>query len=208
MATKNQMLDKIYRAKGNKEVLNVYKEWAADYDADTVKDLGYVAHIAAADALDEVLDEKDATILDAGCGTGLVGQELVRKGYHRLDALDYSQDMLEESKRKNIYRKLSQADMNEPLGIETDHYDAVVCCGSLSYGHIKATVFDELVRITRPGGKICFTVREGAYDDCGYKDRMETLERQGAWKNIGTCDSEYLKNEGITCKLCIYEVLA
>ena len=46
--------------------------------------------------------------------------------------------------------------MNLPLDIETDSYDAVICSGSFSYCHIIATAFDELVRITKPGGFICF----------------------------------------------------
>lgn len=207
MAPKNEMLKKVYQAKSNKEVLAVYKEWAANYDTDAVENLGYVAHILTADAIDRVLKQKDAAILDAGCGTGLVGQELLKRGYYNLHALDYSREMLEESRRKDIYQRLSHADMNQPLDIQTDRYDAVVCCGSFSYGHINAGAFDELVRITRPGGIVCFTVREGAYDDCGYRDRLEKLEKEGAWKLIGVDDSDYLKNEGVACKLCIYRVL-
>lgn len=208
MAVKNKMLKKVYGAKNHQEVMDVYKSWAGQYDTDTVKKLGYVAHIASADALDDVLDTKDANILDAGCGTGLVGEELVKKGYHRLDALDYSQEMLDVSKRKKIYRRLFQADMNLPLDIETGCYDAVVCSGSFSYCHINATAFDELVRITKPGGFICFTIREGAYEDCGYRDRMIGLEKEKAWERIHMRDSDYLKNEGVTCKLCVYKVIS
>lgn len=207
MATKNKMLQKVYGAKNHQEVMDVYKEWAADYDADTVTDLGYVAHIASTDALIRVLDSRDAYILDAGCGTGLVGEELARKGYRKLDALDYSSEMLDVSKHKKIYRQLFQADMNLPLDIETDCYDAVVCAGSFSYSHINATAFDELVRITKPGGFICFTIREGAYEDCGYRDRMMALEKEGAWKLIHMRDADYLKNVGVTCKLCTYKVM-
>ena len=207
MATKNKMLQKVYQAKSNREIMDVYKVWAARYDSETVENLGYVAHIASADAMDQVLVSNDAYILDAGCGTGLVGVELVKKGYRKLDALDYSREMLDVSRRKKIYHRLIQADMNLPLDIETDCYDAVVCSGSFSYGHINATAFDELVRITKPGGFICFTIREGAYEECGYRERMVALEQEKAWELIDRCDSDYMKNEGVVCKLCTYKVM-
>ena len=207
MATKNKMLEKVYKAKSNREMMDVYKAWAADYDSDAVENLGYVAHIASADALDQVLNSKDVYILDAGCGTGLVGMELLQKGYRKLDALDYSQEMLDESRRKKIYHRLFQGDMNLPLDIKTDSYDAVVCSGSFSYCHIKATAFDELVRITKPGGFICFTIREGAYDECGYRERIKALEQELAWVLVDKRDSDYMKKESVACKLCTYKVI-
>jgi len=200
------MLEKIYKAKNNKEVMAVYKEWATDYDTDTVENLGYVAHVITANALDNALASKDASILDAGCGTGLVGEELVKKRYRSLDALDYSEEMLNVSRRKKIYRNLFQADMNRPLDIKNDCYDAVVCSGSFSYGHVEPTALNELVRITKPGGYVCFTIREGAYEDCGYRDRMVALEQEKAWERINLCDADYLKQAGVDCKMCLYRI--
>ena len=202
----NKMLEKIYKAKNNKEVQSVYKEWAGDYDTDTIENLGYVAHVITADALDNALESRDVRILDAGCGTGLVGEQLVKKQYRNLDALDFSEEMLNISKRKNIYRRLFQADMNRPLDIETDCYDAVVCSGSFSYGHVEPKALNELVRITKPGGFVCFTIREGAYEDCGYRDRMMTLEQEKAWERISLRDAAYLKQAGVDCKMCLYRV--
>lgn len=207
MVTENQTLDKVYTAKNHTELMDAYKDWAGDYDSDTVGRFGYVAHVASADALDKALDRKEACILDAGCGTGLVGEELAKKGYATLDALDYSQEMLDEAKRKNVYRRHMQADLSKPLSIEDNSYDAVVCTGTFTYGHVDADAFDELVRITRPGGVICFTIREGAYEDYGYRQRMISLEQKQAWELLSMYDTDYLKNEGVTCKLCTYKVL-
>lgn len=207
MVTENQTLDKVYTAKNHTELMDAYKDWAGDYDADTVGRFGYVAHIASADALDKVLTDKNASILDAGCGTGLVGEELARKGYTALDALDYSQEMLDEAERKKVYRRHTQADLSKPLSIDDDSYDAVVCTGTFTYGHVDAKAFDELVRITRPGGIICFTIREGAYEDYGYRQRMIALEQQQAWELLSMYDTDYLKEEKVTCKMCTYKVL-
>ncbi|MCB2216518.1 class I SAM-dependent DNA methyltransferase [Desulfofustis glycolicus] len=206
MVSENKTLNKVYTAKNHQQLMDAYKEWATDYESDTVNRFGYVAHVASAEALDKVLQDKEAAILDAGCGTGLVGEELVRRGYTAIDALDYSREMLEEARRKNIYRRHLQADLSKPLDFEENTYDAVVCAGTFTYGHVKAHAFDELVRITRPGGIICFTIREGAYEDYGYRQRMIELEQQQAWELLGMENADYLKNEGITCKMCTYQV--
>jgi len=206
MVTQNETLDKVYTAKNHEELMDAYKDWAVEYETDTVGRFGYVAHIASADALDKALGNKAALILDAGCGTGLVGEELAQKGYKAMDALDYSREMLEEAKRKKVYRRQVQANLSKPLDIADNSYDAVVCAGTFTYGHVKAHAFDELIRITKPGGVICFTIREGAYQDYGYRQRMIALEQQQEWELIGMVDTDYLKNEGITCKLCTYRV--
>ena len=207
MVTNNKTLDKVYTAKNHEELMDAYRDWAADYDTDTVDHFGYVAHIASADALDMALDTKGAYILDAGCGTGLVGEELVKRGYAEMDALDYSKEMLDASKRKKIYRRHIQADLSKPLDIETDSYDAIVCTGTFTYGHVEASAFNELVRITKPDGIICFTIREGAYEDYDYRQRMIELEQEHAWELVGMHDTDYLKNEGVTCKMCTYRIL-
>ena len=207
MVSDNKTLDKVYTAKNHEELMDAYKDWAGDYDTDTVGRFGYVAHIATAEALDRALDDKAVCILDAGCGTGLVGEELVKRGYGKIDALDYSREMLDKAEAKKIYQNHIQADLGKPLAMEDNRYDAVVCTGTFTYGHVKADAFDELVRVTRPGGVICFTIREGAYEDYGYRQRMIALEKDQAWELVGLHDTDYLKNEGVTCKMCTYRVL-
>lgn len=206
MVTDNKTLDKVYTAQDHEQLMDAYKDWATNYDNDTVGRFGYVAHVATAEALNKVLDSKDAYILDAGCGTGLVGEELVKLGYSTMDALDYSQEMLDEAEQKNIYKRHMQVDLSKPLDIEDNFYDAIVCTGTFTYGHVKAHAFDELVRITKPGGIICFTIREGAYEDYGYRQRMIELEQENSWELLGMEDTDYLTNEGITCKMCTYRV--
>lgn len=206
MVSDNKTLDKVYTAKDHGELMDAYKDWATDYDRDTVDRFGYVAHIATADALEKVMHQKEAVILDAGCGTGLVGEELQRRGYTTMDALDYSKEMLDEAERKKIYGRHIQADLSKPLDIPADRYDAVVCTGTFTYGHVKANAFDELIRITKAEGYICFTIREGAYEDYGYRQRMIELEQEKAWELTGMENADYLKNEGVVCKMCTYKV--
>lgn len=207
MISKNKKLDKVYTAKNQTELMNAYQEWAGDYENDTVGTFGYVAHKVAGDSLHQHLADTSALILDAGCGTGLVGEVLVAKGYTNLDALDFSQDMLNKAENKGFYRTYLHADLSKPLNIADDSYDAVVSAGTFTYGHVNASAFDELARITKTGGLITITIREGAYDDHGYPQKMEELEKTDVWKPIEIRDEEYLKEESIQCKVCTFQVL-
>lgn len=205
--TTTEILNKVYNATDHEQLMDAYHEWAATYDADLVDTFGYVAHISSAKALDSALGgNHEATILDAGSGTGLVAEELARLGYRHMDALDYSKDMLEQARSRKIYRSLIQADMKERLPFDDDSYDAVVCTGTFTYGHVTGDAFAELIRITKPGGSIVFTVREGAYEEYGYRKKMLELESAGAWELVGFYDTPYQLEEGNFCKMCTYRV--
>ena len=67
--------------------------------------------------------------------------------------------MLAEAERKGVYRSLVEARLGERLPYEDATYDAVVSSGVLTTGHAPASSLDELVRVTRPGGHVVFTLR-------------------------------------------------
>lgn len=206
MVSDNKTLDKVYTAQNSEQLMDAYKDWATKYDADTVSEFGYVAHIESAIALDKALDDKDCRILDAGCGTGLVAEELSKMGYTQMDALDYSKEMLEKAAVKKLYQAYIQADLNAPLDMADDSYDAIVCTGTFTYGHVKPHAFNELIRVSKPGGIVCFTIREGAFEDYDYRSQMLKIEQENNWELLEMQDADYLKNEGVRCKMCTYRV--
>lgn len=98
-------------------------------------------------------DPSKLRILDAGAGTGIVGKVLQSLGYTNIDALDISQKMLDEAKKLNIYKEFICAPLSvEPIAeIETNQYDALICVGTLTVGHVKPVALDEILRIVKPG---------------------------------------------------------
>ena len=52
--------------------------------------------------------------------------------------------------------------------IDDDVYDGIVCTHAFTMGHISSDALVELVRMTKPGGFICFTVRKDVYVDAKY----------------------------------------
>lgn len=200
--SENDILDRIYSMKGEPdEVREAYKAWAASYEKDTVDGMGYIAPAVSADKLAHYLPP-GARVLDAGCGTGLAGVELARRGFTAIDGMDLSSDMLDLAREKEAYDTLKVEDMTGPLSYGTGAYDGVVCVGTFTHAHVGPKGFDELVRITRPGGVIVATVHEDVWPD-GYADHFAALEtaRKATLKEADEADYHLNK-----CRLCVLEV--
>lgn len=197
-----------YEAASTDELNDAYRKWAGLYDQDTRQVMGYVGPEIAAAMLDSHLDSKDCRLLDAGCGTGLVGEALNRLGYRHIDAMDLSTDMLSEAEKKSVYNRVFQADMNGRMDIADDAYDAAICVGTFTYAHVGPHGFDELVRVTRPEGYICFTIRDGAYQEYGYRRKMLAMEACTQWELQELRETDYLTRENVTAKFCTYKVLS
>ena len=149
--------------------------------------MDYLSPAAVAAVCSRLLD-RDARILDAGAGTGLLGVALFEDGFTRLDALDLSPAMLAEAARKGAYGELTEARLGERLPYETGSYDAVVSSGVLTTGHAPASSLDELVRITRPGGHVVFTLRSDRTPP-GYEAKIAELLEAGRWELVERGDA-------------------
>ena len=177
----------VYSSESNRELEERYDEWANEYDNNIEGDFGYVMPRMAAETFARFVS-KDAKVLDAGAGTGLVGVELNRLGYSDIEAMDMSMGMLEEARAKNVYCDFHQMTMGETLGFETDNYDAVIGVGVLTLGHAPAHSLDELVRVTKQGGVVAFTLRPDVYEQNGFRERQELLVSQGKWELVEVTD--------------------
>jgi len=206
MNSHQKTLDKVHSATNTQELIAAYDEWAEHYDSDLLQGFDYrTPHIASRMLLDS-LQDTDALILDAGCGTGLVGQVLHEQGFTNIHGLDYAAKMLDKAKEKNVYQKLFQADMTKPLEFQDNAYDAVICIGTFIHHHVGPQAFPELVRITKKGGLVCFSVRDSAWGEEGYRKHLLDLEAEDSWELLQLVTADYLKSDGIDCKICLYRV--
>lgn len=206
MAERKELHDRVLNASSIEELTEAYDDWAENYDQDLLDEMGYVAPLFATQLFSDRIEDKSATILDAGCGTGLVGEQLLRQGYKNIEGLDYSATMLEQAEQKEIYKQLIQADLTATLDIPTDTYDAIISVGTFTCGHVGPEAFDELVRITRPGGHICFTVRDQAWEEDRYLEKVGLLQSGGSWNMLVEQTTSYIKSDGSNCKICLYQV--
>ena len=144
--------------------------------------MDYRSPAAVATACARLL-ERDARILDVGAGTGLLGVALTEQGFTRLDALDLSAAMLAQAERKGVYGMLMEARLGDQLPYETAAFGGVAASGVLTTGHAPATCLAELVRITRPGGHVVFTLRSDR-PPLGFDEEIARLEESGRWELV------------------------
>ena len=173
----------VYSSKDNRELAERYDQWSMDYEKDLATDFEYLAPQMSAEVLAKHVP-RDARILDAGAGTGLVGVCLAEMGYGRMVAMDLSQGMLDEAQKKQVYEDFHQMVMGETLDYDTDSFDAVITVGVLTVGHAPASSLDELVRVTKPNGYIVFSLRPDVYENNGFRERQDELEAQGKWQLV------------------------
>ncbi|SLN31716.1 Malonyl-[acyl-carrier protein] O-methyltransferase [Roseovarius albus] len=174
--TKAGRVDWVIRAETNEEMRRRYDLWAQDYDSDVGSYDDYLVPWEATKVAEIVLS-KEALILDAGAGTGLVGQTLKEAGFQRLIAVDYSEGMLDIARKKQVYEDVHQCDLSRPTQFETGSIDCVITCGTTT--QMPCASLREFARIVRPKGKIIFAVVPDAWVDFGYADILSELEAQG-----------------------------
>lgn len=198
--------DRVLNATDKDELAAAYAEWAEAYDHDLLDELGYVAPMIATKLLTTRLERRTDRILDAGCGTGIVGALLHGQGYTQIDGFDYSHEMLAKAREKAAYVSLMQGDLMARLSIDDAAYDAVISVGTFTCAHVGPPALTELVRITRPGGVICFTVRDQAWEEDGYRGAIDAHVASGNWIRLDEVTAPYIETEGSECRVCVYQV--
>ena len=197
----------IYKLKTTNEVMNYYDEWGLEnkYDQD-MAEWNYTGPKETVEVFKKYSKNKNAKIYDAGCGTGLVGIELKKFGYHYFDGADLSQKLL-DLVPKNLYQNLSKIDLNKNININDNNYDAVMCVGTFTFGHVKPPALDEFIRITKNQGLICFTINEGIYEEYGFDKKIEELNKKKIWKMKEFFKSNYIASKDVNAWLGIAEVI-
>lgn len=178
------------------QLKQIYAEWAQSYDHDNDHKLGTVSQPNAVMLLARHLKNPNAKILDVGCGTGLVGMHLIKAGFHNFDGTDLSQEMLEVAGSRG-YRRLFQSDAEQGLPVENQTYDAVLCVGVFTHGHVGPEGLSQLIRVTKPGGVIVFTVNEGVWEKEHFDREVERLSAQGVWIELEKVKQHYMVNEKV-----------
>ncbi len=171
------LLGDVYGARNADEVAELYDRWAETYEAE-MSVAGYRHPTICLALLCRHLPRGAAPLLDAGAGTGLIGEWLGIAGYGHVEALDISEGMLAVAARKGTYRALHRAALGTPLAFADGHFAGIVAAGVFTTGHVGPEGLDELVRITRPGGVIVLTVK-GSLWDGGFRQRIEALADAG-----------------------------
>jgi 2-polyprenyl-3-methyl-5-hydroxy-6-metoxy-1,4-benzoquinol methylase len=96
-----------------------------------------------------------ASVLDAGCGWGLLLLALETKGY-RVTGLDHSPELLRRLDRPG--RTLIEADLRQPPGTDAPSFDAVLAIDVLEHADDDALLVRRLLDLVAPGGLLLVSV--------------------------------------------------
>jgi ubiquinone/menaquinone biosynthesis C-methylase UbiE len=123
-------------------------------------------------------------VLDAGAGTGVLGEILTALGYPNIVGLDASEGMLKIADLKNNYRELTHQFLGQALTFDDDAFALVVSSGVFTQGHAPLEGLDELVRVTRCGGHLVFSIAR-TYLDGPFEQKRRQLEQANLWRLVG-----------------------
>jgi len=186
-----------------------YSVRASTYEKEVLA-LGFPPPMKTASAIVELLganNNESCSVLDAGCGTGLVAQNMMSMGYKGVvDGFDGASGMVKEASNKNLYRTLKTIFLTEEenrIIFNDGLYDAVVASGVFCTGHIYVNALRDVVKVLKPGGVMVFTSPKSKHN-IGYYTKLtgviDQMEREGIWKKlkietIGGCGRDYWDDE-------------
>ena len=154
----------IYNTRDRQNLATKYDAWSHLYDTE-LNEPYRISPIESARALDRVLANKQASILDVGAGTGMVGEALAELGYANITAVDLSPQMLEIAKQKQVYRALYPGDLDRTLDFaQPNSFDAIIAVGVFTYGHAAPQALHNLFPLLKSGGYFVLTVRVDYYE--------------------------------------------
>ena len=123
---------------GVDSIAQYYDKLAQDYD-EAVRAWGYCLPETVVELLfkysqENDLKRPDVTLLDLGCGNGLVGEALCKRWrFNHIVGLDISQKSLDVAQKRGCYLKLQQADLLKKLPVQKESFDLLLCIGTTSY---------------------------------------------------------------------------
>jgi len=171
MADHDEILKQVYKADGDTGALSrSYDQWSDSYDRNLAA-MGYRYPFMIAGTLGRFVPDLDARILDAGCGSGMIGEALALVGYRDLTGLDISEGMLS----KGCYRELRSEALGDRTSFETSSFDLIISSGVMTIGHAPPECLNDLARVLKSGGHFVITIARAPWEDGGYRDVAEQL---------------------------------
>ncbi|MEN8177258.1 MAG: tetratricopeptide repeat protein [Pseudomonadota bacterium] len=191
-------------------VAETFDIFAGSFD-DVLKRLEYRAPELVLSAIKSQLNEPDnqLAILDAGCGTGLLGI-LIRDYAQHLVGVDLSKGMIDKAKGRGIYNELEIAELTEFMRKKPDAFDLIASADTLCYFGDLTHAFQAASAALRKNGLLIFTLEE-AIDPAPeetyhlnphgrYSHTQEYIAKaiQDAGMRVESIKTDALRNEGGT----------
>ncbi len=164
---------------------NYYSDWARTYD-DDVASHGYglpsmMVHTVEAGltalAPESGRLDRSVRVLDAGCGTGLVGAALTDAGFDDIHGVDLSEEMVEQASRRGIYQSLEGGiDLSERAPAHlAGSADVVTVGGVFTVGHVPPTALGAMASMVKRNGLLVVSVRQAYLQETDFRGVVESM---------------------------------
>ena len=169
-------------------ITSYYAKWAETYDKDVIE--GYIGIKLISELMHRYIQSDDwqlakdpasLNIVDVGCGTGIGGSSLAELGYTNVDGIDLSPEMIAKARQSGFYTNLyGGININVPLAANlVGVYDAVVCLGTFTPGHVLPEALNQLFQMTRNHGAVVVSTRPEYYDTTDFQQVSDSAEADG-----------------------------
>ena len=158
----------------NSYVKGLFDDYAGNFEQSLVHELGYNGFQLLRTFVGEVLGEENlgfGLVVDAGCGTGLVGNEF-RAVSRTLVGMDLSKKIIDEAKMKRpgLYDRTYIGDIVEGIRAEGGKIDLVIAADSFIYFGDLLALFESIRDGLRIKGHIAFTLEDVGKEDARILD--------------------------------------
>ena len=200
----SQFLADAYSLDDTQGAIQFYRKWAKEYDTNMAS-LDYLSPGSIVRLLAQFLTVETPSVLDVGCGTGLTGETLKAEIDSEIDGIDISGEMIEVARSKNIYRNLVVGDLNQPLIFEDNQYDAAICSGTFTHGHVGPQPIEEIFRVLKPGGLFACTVHFDLWHTRGFDVTFAKLLSDDRITTLSLEEGQYFENSPAEGWFCVYQ---
>ena len=146
-------------------VENLFDSFAFKFESSLVDNLEYkIPKIINDVLLKNYNNDSLGSVLDLGCGTGLVGVE-IKEYCSYLVGIDVSGGMLELARQKNIYNKLIHLDIADYLKNEDLNFDTFIAADVFTYIGELSDVFRLIKSRNKLNGKVVFSTENNDNKD-------------------------------------------
>lgn len=154
------------------------KAFGEDFSQDGFSDIRQIDRI-----LQYVPTQKEAHILDIGCGNGKMLGYLQKKTNAFIHGFDYSQKAIETARQLFSFHSDFRTGVIGQIDYPEDSFDVIVSMDSMYFAEHMGRFVGQLWRWLRPGGTFFCAYQEG--DVMPKTERMDTSELAKAFRDNG-----------------------
>jgi predicted TPR repeat methyltransferase len=166
------------------ELKQFYDGSAPNYDS-FVLDNGYVLPRKVALKASLSLSGGPRSVLDVGCGTGLLGQEIRALKPWKITGVDISAEMLNIAEHRcskhgiRCYEEVIMADMSKRHPFMRDSFDVIVSSGTFTPGHLGPEDLLAMLFYLKDHGSVFVSVNSEHFMDTYFERKLINAHNEG-----------------------------